>query len=63
MIAYMLQYLRMFQHDEKGQAMTEYGLIIALVALAVILALGFMGDQINAIFESITTSLTEATPT
>lgn len=43
--------------DERGQAMTEYGLIIALVAVAVIAALGFMGDGILANFEKITAAL------
>ena len=43
--------------DEKGQAMTEYGLIIALVAVVVIAALGLMGDGIKANFEKITAKL------
>ena len=36
--------------DEEGQGMTEYGLILALIAVVVIVALTTMGDQINAIF-------------
>ena len=39
--------------DEKGQAMTEYGLIIALVAIVVIGALGLIGTNINTKFTTI----------
>lgn len=46
--------------DETGQGMTEYGLIIALVAIAVIAALGLMKDQIVAVFTKSTTGLTGA---
>ncbi len=44
-------------HDEKGQAMTEYGLIIALVAVVVIGALTAMGGSVFAKFNEITTGL------
>ena len=46
--------------DETGQAMTEYGLILALVAVVVIAALMLMGPQLTAIFTSIATKLTPA---
>ena len=44
--------------NEKGQGMVEYGLIIGLIAIAVVVTLGLLGDQVNAIFTSITTALT-----
>lgn len=46
--------------DEAGQGMTEYGLIIALIAIAVIAALGLMKTQIVAVFTKATTGLTGA---
>lgn len=39
--------------DDAGQAMTEYGLIIALVAVVVIGALVVLGDNISNLFKGI----------
>lgn len=36
-----------FLLDENGQGMVEYGLIIALIALAAVLALGIFGNAIK----------------
>ena len=49
----MKEKLFRFIHDEKGQAMTEYGLIIALVAVVVIAALGLIGTNLNTKFTTI----------
>ncbi|HMO55635.1 MAG TPA: hypothetical protein PJ994_14100 [Tepidiformaceae bacterium] len=38
--------LRRAAKDESGQGLAEYGLIIALVALACIVALGVLGDAL-----------------
>lgn len=43
--------------NEEGQAMTEYGLIIALVAVVVIVALGAIGTNLNTKFTGIGTEL------
>lgn len=49
--------------SEDGQGMTEYAMIIGLVAIGVIALLGTLGGQIQAIFTKITTALTgPATP-
>ncbi|SHH84976.1 Flp family type IVb pilin [Desulfosporosinus lacus] len=50
-----------FLKDETGQAMTEYGLIIALVAVGVIIALTAMGGQLSTLFNSLVAKLTPAT--
>lgn len=43
--------------DEDGQGMAEYGLIIALVAIAVIGALTALGGGLNSIFGKIKETL------
>jgi len=42
---------------EDGQAMVEYGLILALVSVAAIAALKLVGGDVNAVFNSIDGSL------
>ena len=42
---------------QKGQGLTEYALIIALVAIVAVAALTLLGGQVSAIFGDITTSL------
>ncbi len=43
--------------NEKGQGLTEYALIIALVAIVAVAALTLLGGQIDSIFGDITTDL------
>jgi pilus assembly protein Flp/PilA len=38
---------------EEGQTLAEYGLILALIALVVIVAVTVLGGQINGMFEAI----------
>lgn len=42
---------------DEGQSMIEYGLIIALIAVVVVVALTAMGGKISALFTSISSSL------
>jgi pilus assembly protein Flp/PilA len=43
--------------NEDGQGLTEYALIIALVAIVAVAALTLLGGQINTIFGTINTEL------
>ena len=45
-------------HADDGQGLVEYGLIIAVIAIAVIVAMAFMRDQISNIFSNIGNDLT-----
>ena len=53
----IINFLQSFKKDEKGQALTEYGLIIALVAVVLVLGLGFLTGALEGIFETITAAL------
>ena len=46
--------------EEAGQGMAEYGLILALVAIAVIITLGLVGDQLVNVFTRVETDLGNA---
>ena len=54
----MLQSLRNFHKDERGQDLVEYGLIALLVALGVITGMGQLASSINNEFIKIGSSLT-----
>ncbi len=47
-------------HRDEGQGLVEYALILVLVSIVVIVALGLLGDQINAIFTQISSTLAGA---
>lgn len=46
--------------DEEGQGMVEYGLIIALVAVAAIVGLALLGPEISKLFTGIQGKLATA---
>ena len=47
-----------FLKSEDGQGLVEYALIIAVIAIAVIVAMIFLRDQITNIFSNIGNNLT-----
>jgi pilus assembly protein Flp/PilA len=50
--------IRSFMRDEEGQGLVEYGLIIAVIAIAVIVSMIFLRGQITNIFSNIGNNLT-----
>jgi pilus assembly protein Flp/PilA len=50
--------LQQFIREEDGQGLVEYALIIAVIAIAVIVAMIFLRDQISNIFSNIGNNLT-----
>jgi pilus assembly protein Flp/PilA len=48
------------KNEESGQGMVEYGLIIGLVAIALVIALGTLTDSLDGIFGRISTALNAA---
>jgi|CZKT01.1.fsa_nt_gi pilus assembly protein Flp/PilA len=45
------------RRDDRGVTSVEYGLMLALVAVAITLAVGPMSGALRAVFGSVTTSL------
>jgi len=46
--------------QEDGQAMTEYGLILGLIAVACVAAVTLMGTNIKNLLQSVATSISGA---
>jgi pilus assembly protein Flp/PilA len=44
-------------HDERGAALAEYALLIALIAVVCVVAVTTLGTSISAVFSSIASSL------
>lgn len=45
-----------FLKDEEGAAMAEYGILVGLIAVVVIVAVTTLGTDIKAIFDSVSTA-------
>jgi pilus assembly protein Flp/PilA len=54
----LMSTLEKFTRREDGQGLVEYALIIAIIAIAVIVAMIFLRDQIIQIFSNIGNNLT-----
>ncbi|MBV8715943.1 MAG: Flp family type IVb pilin [Chloroflexi bacterium] len=53
-----MQRISHFIHDEDGQDVVEYGLLIATIAIVVLIGVGFFGQQINAWFLNLAAKIT-----
>ena len=56
----MKQFKNWFQ-DQSGQTLTEYALILAVIAVGVIAVMVTLGDQIQAVFQNVIDSLSGST--
>lgn len=52
-----LRALRAQLMREEGQGLTEYGLIVVLIGIVVVLMLGILGHQVNNTFSNISNTL------
>jgi pilus assembly protein Flp/PilA len=48
---------RGLRDDERGATAVEYGLLVALIAGAIVVAVGLLGQKVNTAFTSITALL------
>lgn len=54
----MLQKIMNFVRDEEGASAVEYGLIIGLIAVALVIILASMGTGLKAKFQAACTAIT-----
>jgi pilus assembly protein Flp/PilA len=54
-----MQYLqtRVATSDERGAAAVEYALLVSLIALAIVVVLGFLGTDLSNTFQSVRDNL------
>jgi len=52
--------LELTRNDDRGATMVEYGLMVALIAVVVAVAVGPLGTALAALFTKVTTSVTGA---
>ena len=53
----LLALISSFRHDEEGQGLAEYALILALIAIVAIIALIFLGTQVSTILSKVGASV------
>lgn len=53
----MKNFLQTWQRDNSGQALTEYALILAVIAIAVVGVMTLLGEQLTSVFNGVLTSL------
>lgn len=56
----MLKKIINFLKDEEGASAVEYGLIVGLIAVAVVVVLGTMGGGLNTLFTTVSNNVTDA---
>jgi len=47
----------LFIHDEEGQGLAEYALILSLIAIVAVVALIFLGSQVSTMLSSVGASV------
>ena len=53
----LVLYLRARYASEEGQTMAEYGVVLAVIAVAVVVALGLLSTSLSAAFDSVRSKL------
>jgi Flp pilus assembly pilin Flp len=54
----MKRLLTLLWHEEEGQDLVEYGLLVFLIGLTAIASMGKLASAISTVFQSAATSLT-----
>jgi pilus assembly protein Flp/PilA len=57
----MMKKMKALFVEEQGQGMTEYGLVLGAVAVAVVIAVGVLGDELKGMFDNIVAKINGGT--
>ena len=57
----LTRFVKAFVRDEEGVTAIEYGLIAALIAVLIIVAVTIVGTRLNVVFTNIATALNAVT--
>ena len=57
-----MKHLKMFMQDEEGASAVEYGLLVALIAAAIILTVQALGVTLNGVFGGVNTTISATIP-
>ena len=57
---FLTTWLKAHTKSERGAAMVEYALLVALIAIVAIAAVQVLGDQVTSNFDNISSSLSDA---
>jgi pilus assembly protein Flp/PilA len=57
----LARFVKPFVRDEEGVTAIEYGLIAALIAVVIIVAVTIVGTRLNVVFTNIATALNAVT--
>ncbi len=58
----MMKHLKMFMKDEEGASAVEYGLLVALIAAAIILTVQSLGTTLDGVFGGVDSTLSATIP-
>ena len=53
----MIKFIKLIKNDDKGATAIEYGLIAALIAVAIITAVSTVGTELNTTFTGVGSNL------
>ena len=57
MIEKFITFMLVGRKDDKGATATEYGLLVGLIALLIVIGVGLFGTALNSFFASLATTV------
>ncbi|TLM85468.1 Flp family type IVb pilin [Pseudarthrobacter sp. NamE2] len=57
MLSFYTNLMTRLRRDEKGATAVEYGIMVALIAVVIIVAVSTLGGTLNGMFETVSTDI------